>query len=82
MVKVSDVSKHLKLLFTSPVTPLSAMLSPSVKPMSIFMIEAALYEMLSKRCDHYCFTLFMQEIDKVLKEKKEVNSKTVLDSEY
>ena len=82
MIEVSDVSKHLKLSSTSFITPLSAMLSSSVKPMSIFMIEVTLYEILNKRCNHYCFALFMWDINKVLKEKKEVNLKTVLNSEY
>lgn len=82
MIEVSDVSKHLKLSFTSFITSLSAMLLSSVKSMSIFIIKVTLYEILNKRCNYYCFALFMWNINKVLKEKKEVNSKTVLNSEY
>lgn len=90
MIEVSDVSKHhecvLELpstLFTTLPLTLSTMSLFSVRSMSIFMIEVTLYRMLNNKCDHYCFALFMQDIDKALEEKKkEVNSKTVLDSKY
>ncbi len=89
MVEVPDIPEHREYIIKLPLTPLitpplalPTTPLPPAKPMNISMIGAAPYGMLSKRRDYYYFILSIRDIDKALEERKEVDSKTILDPEY